>query len=178
MAKEKKKKQSIEKERKEKNRAAEKLLRRLLNVEKLKYCQDCGTCTASCSMAKAVPEHYNPRSLLLKAVLDYDRVLREDEVWLCAWCYRCYERCPQGLQPTEIFLLTRNFAAEKGMLPDSYQVLIKQILRTGRVMECTEEIDDLRESYGLPKIGLTISGRALDDIRRMTRETFVRRLKE
>lgn len=178
MAKEKKRRQCKEKKRKEKNRAAEKLLRRLLNVEKLKYCQDCGTCTASCSMAKAIPEHYNPRGLLLKAVLDYDRVLREDEVWLCAWCYRCYERCPQGLEPTEIFLLTRNFAAEKGMLPDSYQVLIKQILRTGRVMECTEEIDDLRESYGLPKIGSSISGRALSDIRRMTHETIVRRLKK
>lgn len=160
------------------NSAAKNLLNRLLDVEKLKYCQDCGTCTASCSMARAIPEHYNPRSLLLKAMLDYDRVLGEDEVWLCAWCYRCYERCPQGLKPTEIFLLTRNFAAEKGMLPDSYQVLIRKILRTGRVMECTEEIDDLRESYGLPKISPTISKRALYDIRRMTEETFVRRLKE
>ncbi|MDH5362295.1 MAG: 4Fe-4S dicluster domain-containing protein [Aigarchaeota archaeon] len=161
-----------------KKRAAENLLRRLLDVEKLKYCQDCGACTASCSMAKAIPEHYNPRNLLLKAVLDYDRVLREDEVWLCAWCYRCYERCPQGLKPTEIFLLTRNFAAEKERLPDSYQALIKQILRTGRVMECTADIDELRESYGLPKIGPAISERALDDIKRITEKTLVRRLKQ
>jgi len=160
------------------NRAARNLLSRLLDVEKLKYCQDCGTCTASCSMARAIPEHYNPRSLLMKAVLDYDRVLKEDEVWLCAWCYRCYERCPQGLKPTEIFLLTRNFAAEKGMLPDSYQALIKKILGTGRVMECTEEIDELRESCGLPKISATISERALDDIRRMTEKTLARRFKE
>lgn len=161
-----------------KKRAAENLLRRLLDVEKLGYCQDCGTCTASCSMARAIPGHYNPRNLLLKVVLDYERVLREDEVWLCAWCYRCYERCPQGLEPTEIFLLTRNFAAEKGMLPDSYQALIKQILASGRVMACTADIDELRESYGLPKIGPKISERALHDIKRMTEETFVRRLKE
>lgn len=154
------------------------LLKRLLDIEKLKYCQECGTCTAGCSMARAVPEHYNPRRLLLKILLDLERVITEEDLWLCAWCYRCYERCPQGLKPTEIFLLTRNFAVERGNLPSQPRALIEQIIKTGRTMELTEEIDEWRESAGLPRIGPTVSERAMEDIKKITEKVFIRRLKK
>ena len=154
------------------------LLKRLLDIEKLKYCQECGACTAGCPMSRAVPEHYNVRSLLLKIVLDLEKVLTEEELWLCAWCYRCYERCPQGLKPTEIFLLTRNFAVEGGNLPDQPKALLWQVLKTGRTMAVTEDIDDWRMSLGLPKIGPTVSERAMEEIKKITDNVFKRRLEK
>ena len=87
---------------------------RLLDVEKLKYCFECGICTASCSMAELLGKDYNPRSLLEKIFLNPEGVLTSDELWLCAWCYSCYKHCPQALRIPEIFHSIRSIAAEHG----------------------------------------------------------------
>ena len=91
-------------------------LEKLLDVEKLKYCYECGICTASCPIVELVPRHYHPRSLLQRIPQNLEGILTQDELWLCAWCYRCYKRCPQGLRLPEIFLSVRSLAAEQGYL--------------------------------------------------------------
>lgn len=93
-------------------------LTRLLDEEKLKYCQECGICTGSCQVAWLVPNHYNPRILLQKGLLDLREGLKQVGLWLCARCYRCYSRCPQMLDLPEIFSLMRNLAVESDYLPD------------------------------------------------------------
>lgn len=93
-----------------------KALEALLDFEKLKYCFECGICTASCPVAELIPEHYNPRILLHSLPLGDDKILKSAELWLCAWCYRCYRRCPQSLKLPEIFQAVRKFAVERGHL--------------------------------------------------------------
>lgn len=83
--------------------------------EKTKFCFECGICTASCPMAELLSEHYNPRSLLQKVLTEPEKALDNDSLWLCAWCYKCYKRCPQGLKPPEIFQLVKNEAAKRGL---------------------------------------------------------------
>ncbi|MGQ9530078.1 MAG: FAD-dependent oxidoreductase [Candidatus Bathycorpusculaceae bacterium] len=87
-------------------------LKRLLDIEKLKYCFECGICTASCPMAELLGKDYNPRGMLEKIFLNPEGILNSEELWLCAWCYRCYRRCPQALRIPEIFLFMRRIAAE------------------------------------------------------------------
>jgi NADPH-dependent glutamate synthase beta subunit-like oxidoreductase len=89
-------------------------VKRLLDVEKLKYCFECGICTASCSMAELLGKDYNPRSLLEKIFLKPEETLNSDEPWLCAWCYSCYRHCPQALRLPEIFLFMRTTAIKNG----------------------------------------------------------------
>jgi len=89
-------------------------VKRLLDVEKLKYCFECGICTASCSMAELLGKDYNPRSLLEKIFLNPEETLNSDEPWLCAWCYSCYRHCPQALRLPEIFLFMRTAAIKNG----------------------------------------------------------------
>ena len=89
-------------------------LERILDVEKLKYCFECGICTASCSMAEMLGNGYNPRGLLEQIVMNPETLLSSDELWLCAWCYRCQKRCPQALKLPEIFLSIRSIAKEHG----------------------------------------------------------------
>lgn len=86
----------------------------LLDVEKLKYCYECGICTGSCPIAELLGKDYNPRSLLERILSDPEGVLASDELWLCAWCYRCYRRCNQALKLPEIFLFMRRIAVERG----------------------------------------------------------------
>lgn len=84
--------------------------------EKTKYCFECGICTASCPMVELLSVHYNPRSLLQLALTEPEKALEEEALWLCAWCYKCYKRCPQGIKPPEIFQLLKTEAAKRGVL--------------------------------------------------------------
>lgn len=91
-------------------------MEKLLDFEKLKYCFECGICTASCPVTELLPEHYNPRVLLHSLPLAETELLDSADLWLCAWCYRCHKRCPQGLKVPEIFLALRRFAVKNGYL--------------------------------------------------------------
>jgi len=95
---------------------SDEFLKQLLDVEKLKYCFECGKCTASCPMVELFPKNYNPRILLERIFFNPEKVLSEEELWLCAWCYRCYRRCPQALKVPEIFLALKKIAIKKGYL--------------------------------------------------------------
>ncbi len=100
-----------------------KVLGSLLDFEKLKYCNGCGICTGICPMAKLLPEYYNPRILLHSLPLGDDKVLKSPQLWLCAWCYRCYRRCPQSLNLPEIFQVVRRFAVECGYMEGFHKAL-------------------------------------------------------
>ena len=98
---------------------SKKLLKASPDAEKVKYCYECSTCTASCPIAWIFPKYYNPKILLQKVFLDLNEVLNEVGLWMCAHCYRCYRRCPQGIDLPEIFSATRELAVELGYLPDA-----------------------------------------------------------
>ena len=105
-------------------------IKKFLDIEKLKYCFECGICTASCSMAELLGKSYNPRVLLEKILLNPEEVLNSEELWLCAWCYRCYKRCPQGLKIPEILLFLKAKAVEHGLLEPldkAVQKIVRQI---------------------------------------------------
>ncbi|MGB9740708.1 MAG: FAD-dependent oxidoreductase [Candidatus Bathyarchaeia archaeon] len=105
-------------------------IKRLLDVEKLKHCFECGICTASCPMAKLLEEDYNPRSLLEKVFLNSEDALSSYELWLCAWCYKCYRRCPQALKLPEIFLFMRATAAKRGYVGSLEKAIHKIVENT------------------------------------------------
>jgi NADPH-dependent glutamate synthase beta subunit-like oxidoreductase len=107
----------------EKTLNLETVLDSILDFEKLKNCFGCGICTASCPVAKLLPEHYNPRILLQSLPLGEEKILKSAQLWLCAWCYRCSRRCPQSLKLPEIFQALRKFAVECGYLEGFYKAL-------------------------------------------------------
>jgi len=102
------------------------LFQEIIDSEKLRYCFECGKCTAACPMVELFPESYNPRILLHNISLNPDKILSDRELWLCAWCYRCAKRCPQNLAIPEIFLVARQMAKEQGFL-DGFQEAMETI---------------------------------------------------
>jgi len=112
----------------EATKISKELLKISLNAEKLKYCYDCGTCTASCPVVKVVSEYYNPRTFLQRVFLNLEDVLTEAGLWLCARCYRCYDRCPQGVNLPELFPQIRELAVERDYLPDA-QAKLWEVLK-------------------------------------------------
>ena len=101
------------------------VLQKILDVDKLKYCFECGICTASCSMAEMLGGDYNPRSLLEQIYLNPEALLSSDELWLCAWCYRCQKRCPQALKVPDVLLSIRSIARERGNMKPLERALQK-----------------------------------------------------
>jgi NADH-quinone oxidoreductase subunit F len=67
-------------------------------------------------MVELVPDHYNPRILLEKMLLKPDEAMKDEALWLCAWCYECTKHCPQKLTVPEIFLSLRKIAKDRGDL--------------------------------------------------------------
>lgn len=94
------------------------ILTRLLDAEKLKYCYECGICTASCPVAWIAPKHHNPRTLLRNVIFDLEEASKDNGLWMCMRCYRCRDRCPQRLDLPEIFWLIRDLALEQSYLTD------------------------------------------------------------
>jgi NADPH-dependent glutamate synthase beta subunit-like oxidoreductase len=103
------------------------VLGKLLDAEKLKYCFECGICTSSCPMAELLGNHYNPRGLLGKMLLDPENALASNELWFCAWCYRCNKHCPQSLRLPEVFLAMRRAAKEHGHT-SSFEKALQEIV--------------------------------------------------
>jgi NADPH-dependent glutamate synthase beta subunit-like oxidoreductase len=105
------------------------VLETILDTEKLKYCFECGICTASCSVSEMLGKDYNPRDLLKRIVLSPEKASAIDDLWLCAWCYRCQRRCPQALKLPEIFLLMRTMATKQGQT-QSFERALRRIVET------------------------------------------------
>jgi len=111
-----------------KTMVAKEVLEELLDAERLKYCFECGICTASCSIAEMLGDDYNPRRLLENLVLNPEKALASDQLWLCAWCYRCQRRCPQALKLPEIFLSMRIVSTKQGQT-QPFDSALRKIVR-------------------------------------------------
>ncbi|TRO47885.1 dihydropyrimidine dehydrogenase [Candidatus Bathyarchaeota archaeon] len=69
------------------------------------------------------PDTYNPRTLLHNLPLGNIELLNSAALWLCAWCNRCYNRCPQKINLPEIFQALRKLAVQYGYTEGFYEAL-------------------------------------------------------
>lgn len=82
--------------------------------EHIRMCFACGTCAAGCPVT-AVEKKYNPRQIIRQILLGMkEEVLSSPVIWLCMMCYRCYARCPQQVNFTDIMGALRYLAVKQG----------------------------------------------------------------
>ena len=117
--------------------------------EQIDLCISCGRCTAVCPVQRENPD-LNPCRVVRMAVLGLAReVLESDFVWLCAGCYACRETCPQGIRVTDLMVVLRNMAVQRGIIHPSYRVQIAELSRYGRLYE-VEPFNKKRAKLELP----------------------------
>jgi len=107
---------------------------------KIRYCIQCGVCSGACPMANEM--EYPPRKIIamIRAGMR-DEVLSSNSMWHCLSCYMCYERCPRGVQPTELAHALESLATKYGYRakgttnPVMYRSFLSSIRAKGRVHE-------------------------------------------
>lgn len=115
-------------------------------------CFACGTCSASCPV-RWVNDRFNPRRIIHMVLLGLkDQVLTEDFVWLCAGCFSCQERCPQGVKIGDLMTALRNIAVREGHIHPSFTAQMELLGKAGRLMEIGDFENKKRGRLGLPSI--------------------------
>ena len=85
--------------------------------EHIRRCFACGTCAAGCPVTN-IDEEYNCRRIIRQIILGMrEEVLKSPVIWLCVMCYRCYARCPQQVNFTDIMRALRYLAIKHGYAP-------------------------------------------------------------
>ena len=127
-------------------------LSRMHGGEKLLRCFQCGTCTSDCPVAR-FSDDYRPRRIIRMAQLGLkERVLNSGTLWLCAACFTCTDRCPQGVEVASVIRVLRNLAAEKGIAPQVFKDQVASILNSGYAYKIPELRIKKREIKGLPPL--------------------------
>ncbi len=90
--------------------------------ENIRRCFACGTCAAGCPVTE-VDSEYNCRRIIRQILLGMrEEVLSSPLIWLCRVCYRCYVRCPQKVNFTDIMRVLRYLAVkEKRVSPETFE---------------------------------------------------------
>lgn len=118
------------------------------DLELIRSCFQCGTCTGSCPSGRRTA--LRTRAVIRKALIGLEQVLDDPDIWLCSTCYTCFERCPRQVPVTDIIIKLRNLATQKGNILDPHKALTHILIDTGHGVPINDKKwNDLRESYDL-----------------------------
>ncbi len=105
-------------------RLRDSLLLQVANIpggESIKKCIQCGSCTGSCPVSYTMD--ITPREIIaLFRARDIESILSSRTIWICASCYACTIRCPQGVQVTDILYALKRLAIEQKIFPKRFPV--------------------------------------------------------
>ena len=116
--------------------------------EALKTCYQCGLCSATCPWNLV-------RSFIVRKVIHQAQVgllveLGDEEVWLCASCKACVDRCPRGVEIIDIFRAARRIGAQFGAFPKSLKTVMSDVKNQGNPWsEAREKRGDWAKDLGL-----------------------------
>jgi len=105
--------------------------------DRISRCLQCGTCTGSCPVSYAMD--ISPRQVIaLFRAGQMEEIFRSRTIWICASCYMCTTRCPQGIKITDLLYSLKRTAIEAGLYPGRFpayrlsQAFVSNVNRYGR----------------------------------------------
>jgi heterodisulfide reductase subunit C len=120
--------------------------------EGIRKCYACGTCSAGCPVRRFNPA-FNPRRIIRMLLLGMrEQVQKEPFVWLCATCFTCQERCPQGVRISDIMRALKNLAVRVGNMPEGIPLQVKLLQEKGTLYPLDDFDNKKRNKADLPTL--------------------------
>ena len=95
--------------------------------EHVRRCFACGTCVAGCPVSEVDPE-YSPRKIIRQILFGMrEEVLSSPLIWYCLVCYRCYARCPQKVNFTDVMRALRYLSLKGNYAPPDILAKMEEI---------------------------------------------------
>jgi len=139
----------------------------LIGGKDLTACFQCAKCSAGCPVSDKV--NIQIHEVMRMLLFGLKEVLETDMVWLCTTCYTCQERCPQGIEITDILFGLKNMAFKKRIAPPGYSNARQSLYDKGKLYEPTDwERDDL----GLDPVPVL----NIEDTKKMLKKTGLMKL--
>jgi len=146
-------------------------------ADRIRTCIQCGTCSSVCPSGRRTA--FRTRELMRKALLGLkDEVLSSPDLWLCATCLTCLERCPRQIKVTDAIIIMRNMAVEEGFMLPEHKKTSEYLLETGHAVPINPANIKKRKELGLKEIPPTVhsSEEALDDVKEIMKRTGFKKL--
>ncbi len=108
------------------------------NEPLFKICYQCGTCTGTCPWNLV-------RSFIVRKIMHRAQLglidFGDEDIWICATCGACVERCPRGVEIIDVMRAFRRVVSEVGVgkVPDSLRLSVKNIASLGNPQGEPEE---------------------------------------
>ncbi len=137
--------------------------------EKIRNCIQCGTCTGTCPISYAMD--ITPRqTIALFRAGHIEDILQSRTIWICASCYSCTVRCPQGIKVTDTMYALKRLAMSRNIYPPKFPVhtlskaFMQNVYKYGRNFELGLGIRYLMKSnfwklFGMAGFGLSMMRR-------------------
>jgi len=145
-------------------------------LETVFACIQCGTCSGGCPAGRYT--NMRTRKVIRSIQLGLrDGLLSSDDLWACATCYTCQERCPRNVKITDIIRIARNIAFESGYARKAHLYITRNFLKIGHSIRHTEDGKKLRSSLGLDETPPTtlIYPEAMQEVSKLTELTGFKR---
>ena len=126
--------------------------------ENILRCFACGTCAAGCPVTD-VDSKYNCRRIIRQILFGMrEEVLSSPLIWMCLVCYRCYVRCPQKVNFTDIMRVLRYLAVKENRVSpetferinelDRFSQVVRHDLVKGLFEDKTASLEELEDRIG------------------------------
>ena len=140
--------------------------------DKIYHCIQCGVCTASCPSGRRTA--FRTRQLIRRALLGFrENVLSDNDLWLCTTCFTCLERCPRGVDPTDVIFAMRNLAIQSGHMLDRHRLVTGLLSKSGHAVPIDKATMKLRVNLGLTEVPPTthMFSDALTEVQEIMKKT-------
>lgn len=148
-------------------------------ADRIRTCIQCGTCSSVCPSGRRTA--FRTRELMRKALLGLkEDVLSSPDLWLCATCLTCLERCPRQIKVTDAIIIMRNMAVKEGFMLPQHRKSAQKLLQTGHAVPLDDANQEMRRELGIVEIPPTThsSDQALAQVKEIMRQTGFKALVE
>ena len=131
-------------------------------------CMQCGSCSGSCPSGRYTS--LTTRRIVRKARKNKD-MLNDDDLWMCATCYTCQERCPRGIKIVDAILTIRTIAVHEGIMIPVHRKVAELVIKHGHAVPINDATKESRANLGLEALPETVHKypEALADVQTLLR---------